>query len=154
MGYTKLFSDIVASSIWDEDNNTRILWVTMLALKTRDHFVRGTVKYLALAARLTVEECQVALDRLSSPDKQSRSQEFEGRRIQEVHGGWQIVNGEKYAKLLTYEERKEYNRQKQAEYRKRLKDVKDEGAKAGAGKALKEGFDRTPPPTDEDGFRI
>ena len=31
MSYTKLFSEIVTSTIWSEDDKTRILWITMLA---------------------------------------------------------------------------------------------------------------------------
>lgn len=135
MGYTKLFSELVASSVWDEDDKTRILWITMLALKDRAHFVRGTVKYLALAARLPVDVCQWSLDKLSAPDPQSRSTEHEGRRIKAVPGGWEILNGEKYSKLLSHEQRKEYNRQKQAEYRKaqKLKELYPQGSKPAPG---------------------
>lgn len=140
MGYTKLFNELVASSVWDEDDKTRILWITMLALKDRAHFVRGTMNYLALAARLSLEDCTASLNKLAGPDNQSRSTEHEGRRIKAVPGGWEILNGEKYSKMLSYEERKEYNRAKQAEYRKRKKNVKDAGTIAGAGRALKEGF--------------
>lgn len=50
------------------------------------------------------------------------------------------MNGERYSKMLSYEERKEYNRAKQAEYRKRKKEVKEAGSIAGARTALKEGF--------------
>jgi hypothetical protein len=140
MGYTKLFGDIVASSIWDEDDKTRIVWVTMLALKDRAHFVRGTERYLALAARVTPEECGRALKKLLSPDKKSRSPENEGRRIEERPGGWVVLNGEKYQKLLSYEERKAYNREKQAEYRRRKKARKETAKVAGATEAIKDGL--------------
>lgn len=114
----------------------------MLALKDRHHFVRGTVRYLALASRMALDECQLALDKLSSPDPASRSQEHDGRRIRAEPGGWTILNGEKYNQKLSYEERKEYNRHKQAEYRKRKKDIAREGATDGAGQALTEGFQK------------
>ena len=45
--------------------------------------------------------------------------EFDGRRIKEVDGGWLILNGEKYAALLSNEERRIYNSAKQREYRAR-----------------------------------
>ena len=61
MGYTKLFEDIVASSVWDEDDKVRLVWITMLALKDRYHFVRGTEKFLGLAARVSAEDCNRAL---------------------------------------------------------------------------------------------
>lgn len=140
MGYTKLFTEIVASSIWDEDDKTRIVWITMLALKDRGHFVRGTRRYLALAARVTDEECDRALERLLNPDHHSRTPDHDGRRIKEVPGGWEILNGEKYSKMLSYEERKEYQRFKQAEYRKRKKQIETEGACLGAQQAISDGL--------------
>lgn len=142
-GYTKLFSDIVASSIWDEDDKTRLVWITLLALKDRSHFVRGTVSYLHRVARVSEGECEESLRKLQSPDPNSRSTENEGRRIANVPGGWFILNGEQYQKRLSYEERKEYQREKQAEYRKRKKMVGIEGAKEGARQAISEGFATT-----------
>jgi hypothetical protein len=146
MGYTKLFSEIVASSIWEEDDKTRIVWITMLALKDRMHFVRGTPSYLARVARVTDDECRCALSKLSGPDPHSRSLEHDGRRIAEVAGGWTVLNGEKYQKALSYEERREYNRQKQAEYRLRKKGLVYEARCAGAREAIKDGLDEAMEP--------
>lgn len=140
MAYTKLFEDIIASSVWDEDDKTRLVWVTLLALKNRDHFVRGTNRFLALAARVSQEDCDRALAKLSSPDSSSRTPDNEGRRIRQEAGGWTILNGEKYQQAFSYEDRKAYNREKQAEHRKRVKMIKREGAKAGARQAISEGF--------------
>lgn len=140
MGYTKLFEDIVASSVWDEDDKIRLVWITMLALKDRYHFVRGTERFLGLAARVSPEDCQRALLKLTSPDPKSRSTENEGRRIRAVPGGWEILNGEHYQRKLSYEERREYNRNKQAEYRKRKKESSLRGKLAGAGQAINEGL--------------
>lgn len=140
MGYTKLFSDIVASTIWDEDNETRIVWVTMLALKDRHHFVRATENYLALASRVPVESLRRAIGKLSGPDPHSRTRDHDGRRIEATDGGWMILNGEKYRKMLSETERREYQRQKQAEYRKRKKQVAHAGACEGAREAINEGL--------------
>lgn len=140
MAYTKLFADLVASSIWDEDNVTRIVWVTMLALKDRDHYVRGTEVYLAAASRVTLEECQRALGKLRGPDPKSRNQREEGRRIRDEPGGWTVINGDYYQNKLSWKERKEYNRVKQAEYRKRKKQVQHDGACDGARQVINEGF--------------
>lgn len=140
MGYTKLFSELVASSVWDEDDKTRIVWITMLALKDRWHFVRGTAHYLSLASRVSDVECAKALARLGAPDPKSRNTDNEGRRIREVPGGWEILSGEKYSKMLSYEERKEYNRNKQAEYRLRKKDLANAAKCEGAQGAIKDGL--------------
>lgn len=96
--------------------------------------------YLGRVARVSAEDCSKALRKLSRPDPHSRSTEHEGRRIQEVPGGWLILNGERYQKMLSYEERKEYNRQKQAEYRRRKKDLRTQAQCEGAQAAMVDGF--------------
>jgi hypothetical protein len=96
MGWSKLFSDIVCSSIWNEDDATRIVWVTMIAIKGPNHIVRATVGGLAHQARVSVESCKTAIDKLSNPDPDGMGQPYEGRRIQEVEHGWLVLNGEAY----------------------------------------------------------
>lgn len=118
-GYTKLFGSLVTSSIWCEDDKTRLVWITMLALSNRDGLVEAAVPGLAAAARVTVEECRMALSKLQAPDPDSRSTEFEGRRVERVDGGFLILNHSKYGEMLSLEARREYNRQKQVEYRKK-----------------------------------
>lgn len=94
--YTKLFNTIVTSTIWQEDKDTKILWITMLAIADFDGKVSGSIPGIANIAGLTIEECNCAMNRLKSPDPYSRTQDFEGRRIQEVEGGWIILNHAKY----------------------------------------------------------
>lgn len=139
-GYTKLFSSIVASSIWDEDKNTKILWVTMLALKGANQIVESTERFLAISSRLTSQECADALAKLESPDPASKSNEWEGRRIKRVEGGWLILNGERYSQMLTLQERRQYNSEKQKEYRARRKMIGREGKMAGARESIQEGL--------------
>jgi hypothetical protein len=91
-GFTKLFSSIVTSSLWQEDNATRLVWITLLSLSDRTGFVSGSVPGLAHIARVPLEETAEALGRLSSPDPHSRTADNEGRRIEPVQGGWQILN--------------------------------------------------------------
>lgn len=95
-GFTKLFSSILDSTIWDEDCATRILWITMLAMVNRDSQVLTSVKNLSLRARLTVNDVNDSLEKLLAPDPESKSREHEGRRIVRIDGGWQILNYEKY----------------------------------------------------------
>lgn len=123
MGYTKLFSSIVASTIWREDDKTRLVWITMLAMKNERHMVEASVPGLADMARVTLAECEGALRKLERPDKWSRNQGHQGRRIEKCDGGWLILNGEHYRQLMSYEERKEYQRLYHREYRKRKKAV-------------------------------
>ena len=121
MGYTKLFSEIIMSTVWREPDHVRILWITMLALKDRWHVVNASIPGLADAARISIDECEKALKILSEPDAHSRSTEFEGRRIEPCEGGWLILNGEKYRNKMSLDERREYQRIKQREYRERQK---------------------------------
>lgn len=122
MGYTKLFQEILASSLWDQDDTTRLVWITVLALKDRKHFVRGTPTYLARMARVPVTACERALSILENPDSSSNSQVDEGRRLRVAAGGWFVVNGEYYQKKLSKEERATYKAEKMREYRSREKE--------------------------------
>ena len=120
-GYTKLFATIVTSTIWSESKETKILWVTMLALMNKQSVVEASVPGLAKIAGLTIEETEASLVVLQSPDPYSRSSEFEGRRVEKIEGGWKMLNGDKYREKLRSQDRAEYNRIKQAEHRAKKK---------------------------------
>jgi len=91
-GYTKLFSDIVDSSIWDEDAEVCKVWVTLLALCNADGLVRGSVGWLAAKSRVTNDRCEMALLKFESPDAKSRTPDNDGRRIERLDDGWLILN--------------------------------------------------------------
>lgn len=66
-----------------------------------------------------------AIEALCSPDKNSRSQAEDGRRlIKEGSFAYKVVNHSIYRSILNESERREYNRVKQAERRARLVSVK------------------------------
>lgn len=121
MGYTKLFSEIITSSIWQEPNDSKVMWITILALKGRDQICRATIPALAKYSDTTLERCEEIMEKFQSPDKYSNSQEYEGRRIRRVDGGWLVLNGEKYRDKMNPEEVREYNRVKKQEERARKK---------------------------------
>ena len=116
-GFTKLFNTIITSTIWQEDDKTRLLWITMLALADFEGNVFGSLPGIAYQTHISIKDCEKALKKLSEPDKYSRSKEYEGRRIQEIDGGWQILNYTKYRSLKV--DRKAYLRKKQQEHRKK-----------------------------------
>lgn len=93
MGYTKLFSSILASSVWQEDLATRIVWITMLALKNERHEVEASLPGLAKFAGVTMKECEMAIHKFEGPDKYSRNQGNDGRKIERCVSGWRILNG-------------------------------------------------------------
>jgi len=118
-GYTKLFSTIVTSSIWQEPKENKVLWITMLALANKDGIVEASVPGLANVAGLTIEETEHGLAMLLSPDQYSRSKVADGRRIEAIDGGWLLVNHRKYRDKLSADERREYYRKNKAEHRKK-----------------------------------
>lgn len=118
-GYTKLFGSIITSTIWREKNETRILWITMLAMKNKDGLVVSSIPGLADMARLSIEDTLIALEKLKSPDVYSNTKEHEGRRIQDADGGWFVLNHEKWRQKMNADERREYLRLKQREHRQR-----------------------------------
>jgi hypothetical protein len=130
-GYTKLFGSIIGSTIWREPDHVRLVWITMLALKDRNQKVEASVPGLADFAKVSVENCRKALKVLSSPDPDSRSKEYEGRRIREVDGGWVILNGEKYREKMNQDERREANRLYQKRFRERQKQLRSGAPLAG-----------------------
>lgn len=95
-GFVKLFSSIIDSTIWREKDTVRIVWITMLAKADKDGLVEASVPGLADAARVTLSDCEDALERLSAPDKYSRTKDNDGRRIRETEGGWILLNHAKY----------------------------------------------------------
>ena len=130
-GFTKLFSDIVDSSIWAEDAETCKVWVTLLALCNADGFVRGSPGWLASKARVSVNVCQQALTKFESPDPLSRTESNEGRRIQSVDRGWQVLNYQYFRnehQQLSTEPRKVYQREWM-----RQKRAKDEALRLSTG---------------------
>lgn len=120
--YTKLFGEIIHSTIWLEPLPHKVVFVTMLAMCDDRGEVRASTPGLARAAGVTREECEMALKSFMEPDKDSRSQEYEGRRIKEVDGGWKMLNHEKYRQLRSIEERRAYQADWMANKRKKDKE--------------------------------
>jgi hypothetical protein len=118
-GYTKLFSTILASTIWRADDKVRIVWITLLAMADRFGIAEGSVPGLADFARVSIEDCDRALQALMSVDARSRTKTKGGRRIEVVDGGWKVINHAKYRNAMGADERREYKRKKQAEYRRK-----------------------------------
>lgn len=118
-GFTKLFAGIVFSTVWREEMHVKVVWVTMLALADRHGAVNASVPGLADAARVTVEQCRDALARFHAPDPDSRTRDFEGRRIETIDGGWRLLNYPKYRDLMSREERRIKGREYVADYRAR-----------------------------------
>lgn len=117
--FTKLQRSIVTSSIWLQDMETRLVWITLLALCDRDGVVRASPLGLAHQARVSNEGCQRALELLQAPDGDSRSLEHGGRRVERIEGGFLVLN---YTRVLSEgmtQEKRDYDREKKSESRAR-----------------------------------
>ena len=122
--YTKLFGSILHSTIWETSVSTRIVWVTMLALSDKDGRVMASVPGLARAALVSRAECEAALEYLLAPDPDSRTPDYEGRRIEEIDGGWFLLNHAKYRELGKKVEHDENHADAQKRYREKKKTEK------------------------------
>ncbi len=100
--WTPLWSMIVDSSLWqEEDDGTCKVFITMMALKDADHVVRLSAYKIGKRCNKTELQILAAIKVLSEPDtKRIEEQEFEGRRVQKVDGGWLMLNGQKYQELM------------------------------------------------------
>jgi hypothetical protein len=104
--YTKLFNSIVTSTIWTEDDKTRIVWITMLAMADQHGEVHASIPGLARVAGVSLPDCEMALGKLLSPDEYSRTPDNEGRRIAPIPGGWELLNHAKYRIMASKEDSK------------------------------------------------
>lgn len=119
-GYAKLFSSIVTSSVWCEDDATLRVWIAMLATSDAEGIVEGSIPGFANLARVSVEQLRTSLEKLSAPDPYSRTPDHEGRRVEAIEGGWRILNYEKHREQAQAKEgsRAPYYR----DYRKRKRE--------------------------------
>lgn len=121
--YVKLFGSILDSSIWSEDNATRLVWITMLAMADSSGLVEASVTGVAHRARVSQGECEEALAVLLATDPDSKSQEFDGRRIEKVEGGWVLLNYEKYREIRSKKQVMDAVRQQRKRERDKSQDA-------------------------------
>jgi hypothetical protein len=122
MAFVKLDCGIVNSTIW-ADHDARLIFLTALLLaepreyiapirqlKLREQGETGWVAppgwygyvpaagsgLIARAGGIDTEAGYAALERLGQPEAESRSPEYEGRRMIRVDGGFVILNFQKY----------------------------------------------------------
>ena len=91
INYTVLKSSIVNSSIWNEDSDTRCVWITMLAQRNKDGEVFASIGGLAHQARVHRDKTAEAITKFLAPEDDSASRD-DGRRIEKIPGGWRLLN--------------------------------------------------------------
>lgn len=122
-GYVKIYGDRLRnSSLWLESKETRLVFVEMLAIADFRGWVNTpSVRVLANALNMSVEDTEAALAVLEAPDLESRTETDDGRRLVRSQGGWQIVNYEFY---------REFRTERQESARARMKRLREEKRKA------------------------
>ena len=119
-GFTKLHSGILGSTIWRESPTVKVVWITLPAMADQDGIVEATVPGLAAFSNVSLEDTEAAIEKFLSPDKYSRTHDYEGRRIGVIDGGWRLLNYEKYREKLSKEDLKEKARIRQQRHRERV----------------------------------
>lgn len=118
--YNKLFTKILDSSIWLEPVTTRIVWITLLAAMDEDGYAHfSAIENLANRARVTVTECNAAVQALMAPDPNSADPEFDGRRIERINGGFMVLNAVKYRSIFSNATRREQTRLRVKRFREK-----------------------------------
>jgi hypothetical protein len=118
--FTKLSTGILDSTIWFAPDRTRLVWVTMLAMCDQWGRVLCSVPGLAHRARVPVEDAREAIASFLGPDPDSRTKDHDGRRIDEIDGGWRVLNHAKYRDLRAADERREQNNLAQKRHRAKM----------------------------------
>ena len=121
--YTKLFNSIITSTIWSEDDKTRIIWITMLAMSDKNGEVHASIPGLARVASMSIDEAERAIGKLMSPDPYSRTPDNEGRRIAKIDGGWELLNHAKYRLMASREDEKAATAERVRRHRNRNANV-------------------------------
>ena len=120
--YNKLFQKILDSSVWLESNETRIVWITLLAAMDEEGYAPfASTANLAHRARINPDQAALAVARLEAPDEVAPDQDHEGRRIERVPGGWMVLNAKAYRDTVTREEAKRVVRERVARHRAKKK---------------------------------
>lgn len=115
--YTKLFTSITVSTIWQEPMETRLTWITMLAMADQNGDVYASIPGLARMANVPMDKVEAALACLLAPDPYSRSKENDGRRVEEIDGGWRLLNHSKFHAIRMEAERAAYKREWDRQHR-------------------------------------
>jgi len=120
--FAKVFSQIFDSSI-AEDYKVRHIFMDLLVMADSDGVVDKTPEAIARIANVPLGEVVSAIEVLSEPDSNSRTPDYDGRRIIPTDNhrswGWRIVNFQKYRDIRDEEARRIANRSYKREERAR-----------------------------------
>jgi hypothetical protein len=119
MMYEQALGSLIHSTIWREPDHVRLVWIAMIAMANSDQIVEASIPGLADVARVSVDRCEQALERLQAPDSYNVHGDQDGRSVAAVDGGWRILG--QAAGRLSAAERRAKAAERQRERRARLK---------------------------------
>jgi uncharacterized phage protein (TIGR02220 family) len=96
MPFVKLDCKILDKSIWRESAETCKVWITLLAMADLDGLVEASIDGISDRAKISLIETELAVNKFMAPDPHSTNPANEGRRIERVIGGFQVLNYEVY----------------------------------------------------------
>ncbi len=98
MSFFPVDREILTSSIWVEGTpeELKIWFYLMISANPRDGIVRDTAIAIAQRCGLPVETVTAALKKFSQPDRHSRTDKKEGRRIETCRDGFRLVTYRKH----------------------------------------------------------
>lgn len=122
--YGKLFAQMYDGTLGTKGPwQALVTFQQLIILADKAGDVDMTAEAIARRTTIPLSVIQEGLTALEEPDPDSRTPDEEGRRIvrlsEDRPWGWHIVNHDKYRKIRSQEERREYMRQYQRERRER-----------------------------------
>lgn len=142
--YAKLLCSILDSSVWQESDQTVRVWVALMAMADKDGNVWASIPGLACRARVPLQACETALSIFQSPDPYSRNPDNDGRRLEEIRGGWRLLNHKAIRGTRDPNVRDEQKKAAQARWKAKQR----EKAKGDQGRSEEIKGDQNPPYTD------
>jgi hypothetical protein len=118
--YVKMFKSIFDGTLYGQFEPT-VVFMAMLVIAEREGIVDMTPQAIAARCGYPLAIVLKGIKELEKPDYRSRTPDEEGRRIIRLEEnrdwGWRITNYQKYEKIRSAEERREYFRLKKREQR-------------------------------------
>ena len=118
--YGKLFESTFSGSMCGHGSTIFAVWCYAIAHVKPDASVEINPRILTAVLGDSLDKIEAALEFLQRADPRSRSKEEDGKRlIREGEFSFRLVNFEAYNTMRNEDERRAYNRRKQAEHRAR-----------------------------------
>jgi uncharacterized phage protein (TIGR02220 family) len=122
--YAKIFKSMFEGTLRGKPD-PQLVFVNLMTHADKEGFVDRHFKAISDETGIPIERVEAAVTELESPDPESRSPDFEGKRLERIdehrRWGWRIVNYRKYREMQDGESRRESQRLRQQACRDRAR---------------------------------